>query len=328
MRSGLLSLAAIAGALSVAVAWALSVNDPYWRLNGSEPIPALTQNGVTSPGIVGPNSDPLANVRRPSPALAVVNRVAATITEPVVMLNPMAGYPPIPTPQALVGPAIASAAGYIAPRIALNPGASVEIEQGVTVARAPLALPLPIAVDELDDDTVVEVIGMTSPNMALDAPTRPHFAATEISEDALSLNRPQRVEVQRRLALAGFDPHGFDGVFGQRTRTAIKDYQAARGYPRTGYLEPAVHADLNSNTEEAYHEMRKRAAARNAAKAAPVAEERDVASAEPGKCARDAGGLIIPRQSLKCDLAGLSEGFASSSRSDTDSESLTGEKDR
>ncbi len=199
----------------------------------------------------------------------------------------------------------------------------------MTVARAPLALPLPIAVDELDDDTVAEVIGMTTLTVTLDAPTMPHFAATELSEEAMSLSRRERVEVQRRLVLAGFDPHGFDGIFGDHTRAAIKEYQAARGYPQTGYLDPAVHADLTSSTEEDYQAMRRRAAAaRNALKEAPADEERDVASAEPGKCARDASGRIIPRQGLKCDLAGLSEGFASSNGSNTGSETLTGEKDR
>jgi peptidoglycan hydrolase-like protein with peptidoglycan-binding domain len=50
------------------------------------------------------------------------------------------------------------------------------------------------------------------------------------------LDRSTRRQVQQGLQAAGFDPGGADGLFGPRTRSAIRSWQSARGARSTGYL--------------------------------------------------------------------------------------------
>lgn len=65
-------------------------------------------------------------------------------------------------------------------------------------------------------------------------PTEPDRVAIE---RALDLTRVQRVAVQRGLALLGFEVGPLDGIFGRRTRAAIRKWQASSGGPVTGYLD-------------------------------------------------------------------------------------------
>ena len=58
-----------------------------------------------------------------------------------------------------------------------------------------------------------------------------------VVEDGLGLDRTARQEVQRGLQAAGFDPGGADGLFGPRTRSAIRSWQTSRGSRATGYLD-------------------------------------------------------------------------------------------
>ncbi len=51
-----------------------------------------------------------------------------------------------------------------------------------------------------------------------------------------SLTREQRIRVQRGLAALGFDAGPADGMFGPRTRSAIWEWQQAKGLEATGYL--------------------------------------------------------------------------------------------
>ena len=51
-----------------------------------------------------------------------------------------------------------------------------------------------------------------------------------------SLTREQRIRVQRGLAALGFDAGPPDGMFGPRTRSAIWEWQQAKGLEATGYL--------------------------------------------------------------------------------------------
>jgi len=69
--------------------------------------------------------------------------------------------------------------------------------------------------------------------------------ATQVTEDQLGLNKSQRRDVQRRLTGLGFDIKDtgkFDGI----TRTVIVRWQAARGYPKSGYLNAMQHKALQS----------------------------------------------------------------------------------
>src|SRR5262249_19166138 len=56
-----------------------------------------------------------------------------------------------------------------------------------------------------------------------------------LSEDQIGLNRNQRRDVQRRLTGLGFDTKA-SGNFDATTRNVIKRWQAARGYPESGFL--------------------------------------------------------------------------------------------
>jgi hypothetical protein len=69
--------------------------------------------------------------------------------------------------------------------------------------------------------------------------------ATQTSEDQLGLDRGQRRDVQRRLTGLGFDIKA-SGKFDGATRTVITRWQAARGYPKSGYLNALQHKALQS----------------------------------------------------------------------------------
>jgi uncharacterized caspase-like protein len=69
--------------------------------------------------------------------------------------------------------------------------------------------------------------------------------ADQTSEDQLGLDRNQRRNVQRRLTSLGFDLKA-TGKFDEATRTVILRWQAARGYPKTGFLNTLEHKALVS----------------------------------------------------------------------------------
>ena len=60
-----------------------------------------------------------------------------------------------------------------------------------------------------------------------------------VVEEGLNLDRSARREIQQGLQAGGFDPGGADGLFGPRTRAAIRNWQSARGGRTTGYLDAA-----------------------------------------------------------------------------------------
>jgi hypothetical protein len=69
--------------------------------------------------------------------------------------------------------------------------------------------------------------------------------ADQISEDQIGLDKNQRRDVQRRLTGLGFDIKA-TGKFDDETRSVIQRWQAARGYPTTGYLNKFQHKALQS----------------------------------------------------------------------------------
>jgi peptidoglycan hydrolase-like protein with peptidoglycan-binding domain len=66
--------------------------------------------------------------------------------------------------------------------------------------------------------------------------TKPQISKAEQVEQGLNLTRSDRRNVQRDLALLGFDPGGIDGIFGRGTRAAIADWQRDSGVRESGYL--------------------------------------------------------------------------------------------
>jgi len=67
--------------------------------------------------------------------------------------------------------------------------------------------------------------------------------SNQVTEDQIGLDKGQRRDVQRRLNGLGFDTK-VTGAFNEDTRTVIKRWQAARGYPVSGYLNKLQHKAL------------------------------------------------------------------------------------
>jgi len=69
--------------------------------------------------------------------------------------------------------------------------------------------------------------------------------ASQTTEDQIGLDKGQRRDVQRRLTGLGFDTK-VTGKFEPETRAVITRWQAARGYPKSGYLNKLQHKALLS----------------------------------------------------------------------------------
>ncbi|UGV26781.1 peptidase [Rhodopseudomonas boonkerdii] len=67
--------------------------------------------------------------------------------------------------------------------------------------------------------------------------------SNQLTEDKIGLNQAKRRDVQRRLNALGFDTKA-TGSFDAGTRGVITRWQAARGYPTSGYLNKAQHVAL------------------------------------------------------------------------------------
>jgi uncharacterized caspase-like protein len=67
--------------------------------------------------------------------------------------------------------------------------------------------------------------------------------ADQTAEDQIGLDKGQRRDVQRRLNGLGFE-NKVTGKFDEATRTVITRWQAARGYPKTGFLNKLQHKAL------------------------------------------------------------------------------------
>lgn len=103
-----------------------------------------------------------------------------------------------------------------------------------------------------------------SARAAIDAIKTGARARHVATEQALGLNSDARRQVQRHLALLGFDPHGIDGVFGPGSRAAIADWQRASGFPSTGYLAPDDLRTLTSQGQARAAQLEAEAEARRA----------------------------------------------------------------
>ena len=97
------------------------------------------------------------------------------------------------------------------------------------------ALPLALVV------CVLVVAGLpATPSVAVGDPltvTTPQDPAAD--EAPLALDRPTRRLIQQGLRNEGFDPGTPDGLFGPRSRAAIRDWQQSHGASPTGYLSGA-----------------------------------------------------------------------------------------
>ena len=67
--------------------------------------------------------------------------------------------------------------------------------------------------------------------------------SSQTTEDQIGLDKGLRRDVQRRLNGLGFDTK-VTGTFNESTRAVITRWQAARGYPKSGYLNKLQHKAL------------------------------------------------------------------------------------
>ncbi|WP_232823087.1 peptidoglycan-binding domain-containing protein [Oceanibium sediminis] len=132
----------------------------------------------------------------------------------------------------------------------------------------------------------------------------PDDAASEQTEEALSLSRAERREIQQRLNLAGQDAGGADGVFGPRTRDALADWQEENGLPRTGYLNETQIEALKTQTEDAYAAYLKSRPARTQRN-----NNTGYYRGSDGCLRYRANNRIVPKQSFRCDAKGLVQSF-------------------
>ena len=94
----------------------------------------------------------------------------------------------------------------------------------------------------------------TAADASLILPRAPALRATAVAgeqgpsavEASLGLDQPTRRLIQRRLRNEGFDPGPPDGLFGPRTRAAIRAWQESLAQPQTGYLDGPQAATLGA----------------------------------------------------------------------------------
>jgi hypothetical protein len=137
--------------------------------------------------------------------------------------------------------------------------------------------------------------------------------ATALAEQRLDLSAGVRREVQRRLALARFDPHHFDGIFGPATRASLREWQGAAGIPATGYLNASALALLREQTADDYRAMQAANKARARQQARRTVLTSPVPQASPrsaNECSRTPAGEIVYGEGVRCDFRGLRQSIA------------------
>jgi peptidoglycan hydrolase-like protein with peptidoglycan-binding domain len=67
--------------------------------------------------------------------------------------------------------------------------------------------------------------------------------ANQETEDRIGLDKESRRTLQRQLTGLGFDTK-VNGTFNESTRAVIMRWQAARGYPKTGFFNTVEHEAL------------------------------------------------------------------------------------
>ena len=108
-----------------------------------------------------------------------------------------------------------------------------------------------------DQSASTEPTASADPVASVDpaAPTDPAAftdQATQQTEDQIGLDKTRRRQVQRWLTDLGFDTRA-SGKFDEPTRAVIARWQAARGYPNTGFLNARQHEALRTEIVTAAH---------------------------------------------------------------------------
>jgi uncharacterized caspase-like protein len=122
--------------------------------------------------------------------------------------------------------------------------------------------------------------------------------ANQLSEDKIGLNQAKRRDVQRRLNGLGFETKA-SGSFDAATRGVITRWQAARGYPTSGYLNKVQHAALLAEAVALQEEpapapkpVRRQVQQQQAYESAPVARRQAAPAVDPALPGRFIGGVV------------------------------------
>ncbi|MBY8975835.1 peptidoglycan-binding protein [Rhodobacteraceae bacterium NNCM2] len=203
--------------------------------------------------------------------------------------------------------------------ISVKPEAPVGAATGVPVMPDPIAdraLDAPSDLQPVDyaqhPEAAQPVVDLDDATMLAQSQATRGFDAPFL-EDKLELTQGQRAVVQRRLVLAGHDPKGVDGIFGDETRAAIASFQEEMGLPPTGFLDAPAMIALTDTTQKSYVAWRKERDRRRALLAINVQPEPRPAPYDTNgrteRCDRTQSGQIIAYQSMVCDLTGFAESF-------------------
>lgn len=98
----------------------------------------------------------------------------------------------------------------------------------------------------------------------IDAIRAEPFREERLAEEALTLSRDARRDIQRDLSLLGFNTRGIDGIFGPGTRGAIGAWQRQSGHGGSGYLTTDQITQLDQQAEVRAAELEAEAEARRA----------------------------------------------------------------
>ena len=116
--------------------------------------------------------------------------------------------------------------------------------------------------------------------------------STQLTEDQIGLDKGQRRDVQRRLTGLGFDTK-VTGAFTDETRSVLKRWQAARGYPSTGYLNKLQHKALLSEIVAAAPATASDDSAKPARRAAPAQAQSGAPVQHRNSGGGDAGAAFV-----------------------------------
>ena len=132
----------------------------------------------------------------------------------------------------------------------------------------------------------------------------PAVPSPEEVESSLGLGRGARRMVQAGLSSLGYEPGPADGLFGARTREAIRRYQGEKRFEATGYLTAEQSQALVAVGEEEARAQAKAEAERREAqrRAEAEARERERREQAPGHRFRDCEGcpelVVVPSGSF------------------------------
>ena len=131
-----------------------------------------------------------------------------------------------------------------------NPSGSSP-SQGVTPAGAPLPSIQIEPIQPHEEMAAITATPATAAPAAVEtqpnpAAASPASAATPAADAGLHEDSARVREIQQTLKKAGFDPGPIDGQWGQKTRTAVHDFQQANGLEADGKVGPKTWSKLES----------------------------------------------------------------------------------